>query len=1171
MEKKFQFFRKLLLLTLLMLGVGSAFGAWDGTSMTEPSTEKIDGKDYYIIDSEAKLAWFANESNRLHTSAFDKNAKLTADLDMGSHLWVPICAGTGGKAKDGITYCQYKGSFDGDSHVIKNMYINGTELAAINIYYTQNLGFVGVLGGGSIKNLVLEMVDIHATTNAGEVVANVNSQISVGAFVGWMAEVDNNVVDNCMVTGSIKTTGKGQGVGGIVGNAKKGTITNCMSLVEIQTSGSQAYIGGIIGITKTDVAVTSCVYAGPGLTNTGTNGAVGGITGNVYSGSMTAEDSYYEGTNYYQGNEVGGVGRACDTCHVTSTTVLKVDESNEDEVACTLNGGTYTNNACDKTGPWSIGETGLSLDGYGIDGYKITFDANGGEFPENAKTTKFLQSGQVITADEITNPRRDGKAFAGWALTSNAQEPVADFGTANKAMTIYAVWNPVYTITFNAAPGAFPNNAPEKIIQVAKGEKITVEGMELPFTYTDKNNVKFYFTGWALTQEAPEEDTLHVLPTATENLTLFAVWTQAITYTVTYNDNGHGKTKVDFVRVEKREKTNPPEDPEPDEGYTFGGWYTEKNCQSLFNFETTEITENKILYAKWTPIPYRIMYVLDGGTNDNENPNSYNIESETIVLKAPTKEGYDFKGWFYDNGFTQKATQITQGTTGDKTVHAKWSKKTYKITYTADNNSYGSVSDQYKEHDVAINLESAGYFRRNGYDQSGWATKANGAKVYDFGAEYSVNAPLALYPSWSLATYTITYECDGCTHSNQTTYTYNTNTFSVTYPNSREGYSFGGWFKETSYTTKVEQIYKNSYGNLTLYGKWLVAYTITYVGTDNPYGDKTYTSEKAAQLRTCAPRDGYTFAGWYDNAEFTGEPVTEVPLGSTGDKTFYAKWVKNNNGAITFTKQSDGTFSAVINGNYGGDDTPNSDEADAVVITSDVTVSSVTLNRSFNVNRISTLYVPFEIDAANVSNATVYKFKNVVWNENEKRWKFKVAQTTKVLANTPYVVLPSASQVTFDFSGTVTFNTTTPGEHAVSKDGYWEFKGLYEYTKFIMDNKNPIFVFANQERSGAKLGEFVRTTQGAYSNPMRAYLVYHQDNSLSKSARGSLGGRILLPDELDIVVEDENGIVVETGLLNTVTGEVKMDRWFDLKGRMLNSKPSAKGTYYKNGKKVIIK
>ena len=42
------------------------------------------------------------------------------------------------------------------------------------------------------------------------------------------------------------------------------------------------------------------------------------------------------------------------------------------------------------------------------------------------------------------------------------------------------------------------------------------------------------------------------------------------------------------------------------------------------------------------------------------------------------------------------------------------------------------------------------------------------------------------------------------------------------------------------------------------------------------------------------------FDGWYDNAEFDGMPVTEIPSGSIGDKTYYAKWIEN--AAVTFDK-----------------------------------------------------------------------------------------------------------------------------------------------------------------------------------------------------------------------------------------------------------------------------
>jgi hypothetical protein len=63
----------------------------------------------------------------------------------------------------------------------------------------------------------------------------------------------------------------------------------------------------------------------------------------------------------------------------------------------------------------------------------------------------------------------------------------------------------------------------------------------------------------------------------------------------------------------------------------------------------------------------------------------------------------------------------------------------------------------------------------------------------------------------------------------------------------------------------------------------------------------------------------------------------------------------------------------------------------------------------------------------------------------------------------------------------------------------------------------------------------------------------------------------VLPDEINVVVQDEQGNVVEQGVMNTKTGEFRMDRWYDLQGRKLNGKPETRGTYYHNGKRVIVK
>ena len=70
---------------------------------------------------------------------------------------------------------------------------------------------------------------------------------------------------------------------------------------------------------------------------------------------------------------------------------------------------------------------------------------------------------------------------------------------------------------------------------------------------------------------------------------------------------------------------------------------------------------------------YTITYELDGGTNAPENPAGYNVETETITLKAPTKDGFAFTGWFESPDFsTTEVKEITQGSTGDKTLYARW-------------------------------------------------------------------------------------------------------------------------------------------------------------------------------------------------------------------------------------------------------------------------------------------------------------------------------------------------------------------------------------------------------------------------------------------------------------------------------------------------------------------
>ena len=83
-------------------------------------------------------------------------------------------------------------------------------------------------------------------------------------------------------------------------------------------------------------------------------------------------------------------------------------------------------------------------------------------------------------------------------------------------------------------------------------------------------------------------------------------------------------------------------------------------------------------------------------------------------------------------------------------------------------------------------------------------------------------------------------------------------------------------------------------GPQTFYAKWkAVAYRITYKdGSTTMTGlmPTNYTIESGATLPATATKDGYGFYGWYTNSSFLGSVITGLPVGTYGNKTFYAKW-----------------------------------------------------------------------------------------------------------------------------------------------------------------------------------------------------------------------------------------------------------------------------------------
>ena len=127
------------------------------------------------------------------------------------------------------------------------------------------------------------------------------------------------------------------------------------------------------------------------------------------------------------------------------------------------------------------------------------------------------------------------------------------------------------------------------------------------------------------------------------------------------------------------------------------------------------------------------------------------------------------------------------------------------------------------------------------------------------------------------------------------------------------GYQFDGWYTAATGGTKLSASTTYTYyptSATTVYARFSAKnYTITYNTNDgNSIAQKTYTIETATFVLPTPTRTGYTFAGWYDNANLTGNKVTQVAKGSTGDKTFYAAWTINQY-TLTYSAGEGGTVS----------------------------------------------------------------------------------------------------------------------------------------------------------------------------------------------------------------------------------------------------------------------
>lgn len=151
-------------------------------------------------------------------------------------------------------------------------------------------------------------------------------------------------------------------------------------------------------------------------------------------------------------------------------------------------------------------------------------------------------------------------------------------------------------------------------------------------------------------------------------LNLVAKW-DINQYTVQFVSE-HGSFEDQTIEHGKPIDTSKLTPPPTVEGFTFGGWYTDKTYTTPFDF-TQPIKRNTTIYAKWTAKDYEVSFITEHGDAPTSQNVPYNgTAKDPGELRA---EGYTFIGWYTDDTYTTKFDFRTP-ITGDTKVYAKWEK-----------------------------------------------------------------------------------------------------------------------------------------------------------------------------------------------------------------------------------------------------------------------------------------------------------------------------------------------------------------------------------------------------------------------------------------------------------------------------------------------------------------
>lgn len=290
---------------------------------------------------------------------------------------------------------------------------------------------------------------------------------------------------------------------------------------------------------------------------------------------------------------------------------------------------------------------------------------------------------------------------------------------------------------------------------------------------------------------------------------------------------------------------------------------------------------------------YTAKYNANGATDHNPSDMSYTID-DIFTYPTVSRIGYKFIEWAPNESFqlVNNVPVLTDhAAKGEITFTAQWEAIKYKITYQGDESSL--PADAKKEYIITDETYILPPLKRTSYRFLGWYEGNIRVSEIAKGSYRDYNLTAKWVPE-----YQITYSYDNSNASPVSTLLekYIDDELPYQLPDlkvSTAEYAFAGWYTESEYKNKITRIEKGTNKNLMLYGKLSKSYKINLNWNIGASDSQLlyYSTELGQVLPTKGKtKNGYSFAGWYVQEDLSGERYTQVGVGESGDKTFYAKW-----------------------------------------------------------------------------------------------------------------------------------------------------------------------------------------------------------------------------------------------------------------------------------------